>query len=259
MIHVPPKLPDEPPFIVEISYEPEKNGSFHPTSRIVIGAGMRTLGAKQSAEIVGILTILASHVTANGTISPTARTLQRAVGMRVFGRLRLARLARMKYRGQPLVVILKTAAGTEMFRLGSTLLMRRELPPAQSAAPVGAAPAGRDVVLMHSRTTYSRDRESVEREIMARNGFVSPEEIEEAGKNRPKPPTDLESTWAVQRLMKEQVDYSLAVKLVNDYGAERVLRQVKAIDRRRIKTKRNRYLVAAIMHDYPVPTGNANE
>jgi hypothetical protein len=250
MIHQPPPEREEPPFTAEVTNVDTGHGKFEPIARITVGNGIRDLAKAIGLHGVGALTILVSYITSNGTIKPTARALKRAVGSDFLARRRLKRLARKRWRGQPVLHIITTAAGLELFKPSDAVVIRREASPAQTAAPTGAAagvPQG-DI----GTSGIPPTRQAVEREIRARNGWPSEEEQAEARALIPPEPRNLYDLWAVQRLVKEQVDYSLAVKLVKEYGSERVLRQVRLLDRRRVKNRR-RYVVAAVMNDYPAP------
>jgi hypothetical protein len=97
-------------------------------------------------------------------------------------------------------------------------------------------------------------RPAVEIGILASQGWPSPAELEEARSLRPREPDDLDGRWAVQRLVREKVDYVLAVRLVEKYGAKACLDQCRWLPRRRGVKQKPRYLVAAIMGSYAEPS-----
>ena len=113
-------------------------------------------------------------------------------------------------------------------------------------------PAGRDRIIAASRAAYARPREIVEQEINATQGWPDRAEMEMAAAQSPQKPTDIESRWAVERLSKAGIDYSLGIKLVREFGAERCLKRLRWIEYRKVKN-RARYLVAAITHDCEKP------
>jgi len=144
------------------------------------------------------------------------------------------------------------ASGRELFQPSSAVYAIRELL-LPSATLQGVAPVGRERVITASRATYARPRHIVEKEIIARQGWQSPEEqtaIRERGDQLPK---HLNDQWAVNRLTKEGVDFSLSVKLVKECGAEACVRQVQWLPYRHVKNKK-RYLAAAILGSYKAPT-----
>ena len=251
MIFSPPPPSDEPPFIVEITNHAEKHAKFHPTARVLLGTGLQSLARSVGLTVLGTLVVIASSVTANGVIAPSARTLSRALG-RLFLRRRLARLTRHTWRGKPLLSIVTSEGGRTTYRLSQKLVERRELSPALTAAPQGAARSFREAIIAQSRSTYANTKEVAEREINAQMGWASADERAETRSKHPTQPKDVTSRWAVQRLVREGVDYSLAVKLVKDYGAEAVIQQVKWLDSRKAKN-RARFVVGAIMQGYPAP------
>jgi len=116
----------------------------------------------------------------------------------------------------------------------------------------GAA-AAREKVIEASRAAYARPREEVEREMRSNQGWPHPDELQPIADAAAKPPEVLDERWAVERLAKEKVDYSLAVKLVKEYGAERCLRQLRLLPYRKGIKKVARYIVGAIQGDYAGP------
>jgi hypothetical protein len=192
-------------------------------------------------------------VTANGVVGPSATQMAVTLGRpALLVRLRLRRLARRYWRGQPLLRVSRTAAGMETFHPTPLVLGRRESFPPPTAAQA-AAPAGSDAVIAASRAAYARPREEVERELRSVHGWPAPDEIKTFAASQQKVPENLDERWAVERLAKEKVDYSLAVKLVREFGAECCLRQLRWLPYRKGIKDRKRYIVGAIQADYAAP------
>jgi len=243
----------EPPFVAEVYAVGSEPNRFEPACRVRLGTGFRRLASRISPDCLRDLTILLSFATANGRISPSAADLSGGLGVPVWrARLRLFRLALTHWEGQPLVRVLRHPNGLVTFPPSDTVCGRQELPTA--AALVSAAPARGDVVRAVSRARYSRPRAEVEREILAHQGWPSPEEMAAAAAGHGKMPEDIDGIWAVNRLMKAGIDYSLALRLLREFGADRCLRQCAWLEYRggSVKNKR-RFLVAAIRGDYAKP------
>jgi len=229
-----------------------EHGRFVPSCRVVLGAGALPLARSLGLEALGLLTAVAALTTPNGRCAPSAPQLSGALGIALpLLRPRLRRLARAAWRGEPAVLILPPAPnGAETVLPGPAIFERREGPPAEAAAPLGAArPAEETSVEVPLKPT----RETVEQGIRAIQGWPSPAEREEARALLPKEPDDLNGRWAVQRLVREKVDYALAVRLVQKHGAEACLQQVRWLARRKGIKQKSRYLVAAILGDYAEP------
>ena len=149
--------------------------------------------------------------------------------------------------------VVRRASGRETFHPSAIFLGRREAVPL-TASPQGDAPAGRDRVVAASREEYCRPLEEVEREIRSIQGWAHPDELKKFADEQARPPSDLDERWAVERLVKEKIDYALALKLVREYGAQRCLRQIKLMPYRTGIKNNSRYLVGAIQNDYPEPS-----
>ena len=252
MSHAPLPYPTEEPFVAEISYSGPP-GKEVPMALIRLTGSMPHLAAHVGLDAVGLLAVVVSTHTANGGVGPSAAQVGAALGRPAWAaRLALLRVARRHWRGQPLMQVVRRASGYETFHPTPIVLGRRQSLPPSAAAPPSAAPAGREAVISASREKYSRPRSEVEREVIASLGLPSPEEMAAAAAAMPKKPADLNARWAVERLVKAGVDYPLSVKLVNDFGPDRCLRQLRFIEYRRVKS-RARYLVAAIRGDYQQP------
>jgi hypothetical protein len=253
MIHEPILRPNEPPFIAEVIHEPTSSTHFVTRSRIVLGASIDQMAHDLNLETLGVLTLFMDFVKPNGAVGPSAEELARALGHPVWQiRLRLLRLARQQWRGQPLLRVVRRPSNRETFHPGPAVLGLREARPIAAALP-SVAPADREQVLDASRRAYARPKEIVEQEIRALQGWPHPTELRELREAQDKPPSDLNERWAVERLSKEKVDYSLALKLVKEYGAERCLKQLKLLPYRKGIKNKARYIVGAIQADYAAP------
>ena len=237
---------------MEVTYAIDAHGGLVPTSRIVVGRGLHALAQDVGFEAVGELLVLMGFVTANGAVGPSAADVASALGrLELLVRLRLGRLARRYWRGQPLLHVVRRPSGWDTFHPTSIVLGRREiLPP---PATPGVAPAGFEKVRQASREAYARPRADVEREIRSTQGRPHPDELSEAAASGPKVPEDLDERWVVERLVKEKVDYSLAIKLVKECGVRRCLNQLVWLPRRGGVKNKARYIVGAIQNDYAAP------
>lgn len=244
----------EEPFIAEVIHGWDRSSRPVPSARIVVGSGLPSLIADLGPSDVGYLALLMPFVTANGDVGPSAATVSAALGgLRPTLRLRLLRLARRYWRGQPVLYVRRTASGLETFHPAKLVLGRREFfPPPET--PHGVSPAaGSRAIIDASRAAYARPKAEVEKELTIINGWPARDELDALAQAAAQPPGSLDERWAVERLAKESVDYSLAVKLVREYGAERCLRQLRALPGRRGIRDKKRYIVGAIMRDYPLP------
>jgi len=247
--------PHEPPFVAEVTHGWDRANRPVPTARVVVGHGLPAFAGEVGADAAGTVASLTAFVTANGVVGPSAAQVSAALGKpELLVRLRLLRLARRHWRGQPVLRVSETAAGLETFHPGPLVLGRRESFPPPAAANA-AAPAVPGAVIAASRAAYARPREDVERELRSLHGWPHPDEIEEFAASQQKPPENLDERWAVERLAKEKVDYSLAIKLVREFGAERCLRQLRWLPYRKGIKNKARYIVGAIREEYP-PPGN---
>lgn len=254
MIHDPLPHPNEEPFVAIVTHDLR----MVPSANVIVGRGLPELAKEIGLEAVGELALLMAFVRSNGAVAPSVADIASALGRPgLLVRLRLMRLARRYWRGQPLLRVCRRPSGWETFHPTLVVLGRREaLPPVPATLDRGA-PAARERVIEASRAAYARPREEVEREMRSNQGWPHPDELQAIADAAAKPPKDLDERWAVERLAKEKVDYSLAVKLVKEYGAERCLRQLRRLPYRKGIKNVARYIVGAIQGDYAGPDDQA--
>jgi len=241
------------PFVAEVTHEHEGASRYVPSCRVSIGPSFRELARQMPVDALRDLVVVMTFATPNGRVSPGAPELGGALGCSGWvARLRLMRLCRGWWRGQPVLRLHRQPSGRETFTPGVLILGLRErmLPP---ATPPSVA-AGRERVISASRARYAKPRAEVERDIMVQAGWGDPAEAEAVRSASTADPSDKLGLWAVRRLVRVGVDHSLAVKLVGECGAVECISQVRWLPYRNAKDKA-RYLVAAIQGRYGEPVG----
>ena len=254
MIHVPKQVEDEPPFIAEIMHEPQHGGHFEPICRVRLGSGIRRLLRELSADRLHDILAVVSFTTNNGRAAPSALEVSGALGVFEWqARLRLHRLAKLTWDGEPVVRPVRQSSGRITFVPSTTVLLQREVHPPK-AATVTVAPAAREAVVISSRKKYSVPRQIVEQQLLVAHGWQTASEINTIrDATAATYPKENQQMWAVQRLMKSGVDGRLAVKLVDEYGASNCISQVQWLPYRSGIKQPARYLVGAIQRGYAAP------
>jgi hypothetical protein len=193
------------------------------------------------------LLYLLTFVTPNGDCLPSVVELASAMQVsETKVRQRMARLTRFCFGGEPAVVAVQRGSGLDAFAPSPSLYdLHVQSPNHQPARPPMPPTAGREAVIEHTRSTYAKPREEVERTIAELNGwevpeqFVTPEEQARANVRR--------------RLLAFGVSKEEADALLARFALERIERQIEWMAYRDAK-RPARYLVAAIEEDYGMPT-----
>ena len=123
------------------------------------------------------LLLVLTFVHPNGHIQPTLLELSQALRQpQGLTQMQMRRLERFVWQGKPLLHEIRRENGLHGWTPSPRLLGMEHAPqetPQASNAPVYVA-AGREAILAHSRATYARPREEVEREMALANGWEWP-------------------------------------------------------------------------------------
>lgn len=251
------------PFTIFIQHlDKQLNGRFRPHAVVGFDAGLRASGflASLPAEELRSLLFLLSFVTPNGDISPSLAQLSEA--MRVSqskARARLERLQELQWQGAR-IVRSQHIGGLETFSPVPELAPQVEervqgwQPLMVQTPPLTAAP--REAIIEHSRRTYARPREEVEREIRAFFGYREPGGTADAAQDGAQPGVrelSEEEEAARQQLLTvgltdEQADSPLA-----RFDLVRIGRQLQWLPYHRRVRNVAGFLLAAIEDDYEMP------
>lgn len=246
------------PFTVFIQHlDKQINGNFRPHAVVGFDAGLRATGflASLPAEELRSLLFLLSFVTPNGDIFPSVAQLSEA--MRVSqpkARARLERLRELQWQGAR-IVRSQMIGGVETFspvpELAPPIEERVQgwQPLLVQPPPLSAAP--REAIIEHSRRTYARPREAVEREIRSFFGWREPDE---AG-GTPQPARELseEEEATRQQLLSAGLTDEQADSLLSRFDLVRIGRQLQWLPYHRRVRNVAGFLLSAIEDDYEMP------
>jgi len=272
------------PFVLELRSENlQSNGAFTPSAAVWVTPALRESGliALLSPEEWQTLLLVVSCVTSNGRFIASAELL--APQLRLWPRpmrARLHRLARRRWKGEPLLLSQTTESGLRLFMPSPALFeVRHSLvfpAPARGNAPLEVPPllqeqgtrligGVRDQVIDHSRAAYTRSRAEVEAEINQRMGYdrvkdgrmsATQEAAEQENEATRAPLTSEEAARRelAQRLRGQGLSQEQAFSLVEAYSAERIEAQLLYLPYRRARHPAG-MLIAAIEGDYAAPLG----
>ncbi len=252
------------PFTVYIQHlDKQLNGRFRPHAVVGFHAGLRASGflASLPAEELRTLLFLLSFVTPNGDIAPTLPQLSEA--MRVSqpkARARLERLQDLQWQGAEIVrshqvgpwetfspVPELVPQVAERVQGWQTLLAQP--PPLTGVRPGGS----REAVIEHSRRTYGRPREEVEREIRAFYGYREPDESPAMVPQQSARPLSEEEEATRQQLLSAGLTDEQADSLLARFDWVRIGRQLQWLPYHRRVRNVAGFLIAAIEEDYEMP------
>lgn len=256
----------EAPFEIRVEHrDVDARGYFRPQAHVAFAAPLREGGflAALPPEALRDLLLLLSFVSPNGHCAPVLHQI--AGAMRVSegkARSRLRRLVDHRFAGRPLLVHGRTESGLEFFSPCPWLAPAREdaraTRPDSSPLPIRAA--SREAVIEHSRATYGRPREEVERQIEDALGYqrpravvaLSPEEEAALTEEERETRREREEVWEQLRvvgLLPEQ-----AQALLDGYDLLGIRRQLAWLPHRRAKNPAG-MLLAAVKDNYEAPPG----
>ena len=171
----------EKPFAVMLyQKDMQANGNFVPDAAIHIRPSLRSCGLLQelSGEEVKSLLLLFTFLTPNGSITPSIFELGEAFGESPEKvKEKMKKLLSTRWQGSPIVTSMLRENGMDAYT-PTRHLVSYVLVSSNPATSSGFRPAGRDRVIAHSRSRYTRPRTEVERQIAIQNGWPMPEESE---------------------------------------------------------------------------------
>jgi hypothetical protein len=174
------------PFVVEHRPERESPVSFTPRARLILApARLRETGLLRALTDEAARTLLAviSYLTDNGYLHPTVAQVAEALGVseRRAGE-RLQRLSEMTWQEAPLLWRLARENGLDAY-VPSAKVVGEGTPPPDDGEVVPLplpppSPSHREAILAHSRATYGRPREEVERIVAEQLGHTVEETLD---------------------------------------------------------------------------------
>ena len=178
-----PTPADPRPFTLHLlRLDPTPGGSFLPGAQVAFTPALRTSGLLLSlpGEDLKRLLLVLTFVHPNGHIQPTLLELSQALRQpQAMTRAQMRRLERFLWQGKPLLHEVRRDSGLHTWTPSPRILGIQHAP--QDTPQAGSTPAspafvaaGREAVIAHSRATYARPREEVEREIALANGWEWP-------------------------------------------------------------------------------------
>ena len=294
-----PLSADERPFVLELLRVAQTPGDrFAPGARVAFTPALRTSGLllALSGEDLKSLLLVLTFVHPNGHVQPSLVELSQAL-RQPQGRTRaqMRRLERFMWQGKPLLHELRRESGLHGWSpsprlLGLAHAALQDIPPGTSPDTLqdaqegrtgaGQRAAGREAVIAHSRATYARPREEVEREIARANGWEWPfrtqgerqdalrQQAQEAN-DVPPQQTQVKATSpdilaspsmnthpAHPELRRDLTSWNvpsdIIERLLADYAPECIRNQLDWLPLRNANDPA-RFLVAAIQKDYAMP------
>lgn len=267
----------ESPFVLHLLHlEEGRYGSFRPGVRVALSPVLRSSGLLLAlpGEDLKRLLLIMTFATPNGHVQPSlvelAQSLRQPQGVT---RMQLRRLERFQWHGSPLLHELRRESGLHAFAPSPRILRvektNQNQPEDDSDVQVAA---GREAVIAHSRRTYARPRDEVEREIARVNRWEWPprtlaerQALLQTGQiatptndnsMHEQPPIAPASGDTLDRLRHDLASWGipsdLVERLLADYGAERIRQQLDWLPYRKAAVP-GRLLVAAIQKDYAPP------
>ena len=234
------------PFVIEHSQISISPNQFTPGAKLVITPTLRTSGLLKtlSDEAVRSLLAVLACLTPNGRIQPTSHEVGEVLGLpESQARQRLRRLAGTSFEGMPLLALLHRETGMHGFIPSHAVVSESQVTPPEQSEVINLPippPASRERVIEHSRATYGRPREEVERIIAEQLGHSVEETL------------DTPDGEARRQLIRLGVPRDEVQRLVNAYPLESIFEQIEWLPLRGAKSP-VRYLIAAIEGDYEPP------
>ena len=252
------------PFTVFIQHlDKQLNGSFRPHAVVGFDAGLRASGflASLPAEELRSLLFLLSCVTPNGDISPSLAHISEAMrASHSKAHARLERLQGLQWQGAS-IVRSQHMGGLETFspvpelapqveeRVQGWHSLLVQQPPLTGVRPGGS----REAVIEHSRRTYGRPREEVEREIRAFYGYREPAESPGLLPQQSARQLSEEEDATRQQLLAVGLTDEQADSLLERFDLVRIGRQPQWLPYHRRVRNVAGFLIAAIEEHYEMP------
>ena len=233
---------------------------FAPRATLVATPALKDCGllaALPDREARTLLAVL-SQLTPDGRFEASAPAVARALGVPDRkARDRLRDLARVRWRGEPVVVEVAREQALPVWVPSPAVVsqagppVKEEVTPGGDPAPAApsrrpAVPSRREEAYERSRAAYARTREEVEAQVLDLLGHGQASIM-------PFPDGSPEGE-AFRALVSFGVTEKEARSLVSRFGPERCLRQAGWMPLRAARDPA-RYLAAAIEHDYAAPKG----
>jgi len=239
----------EAPFAIYIAHEDKARGSWRPSALLGVTPALRTsgflaaIGLDEFKSLLLLLTFLSADGRCAASMPQLAQSLRLSHGKT---RARFDRLAAVRWQGQAIVLHAQWGGGLDGFSPAPGFIPTIEEPKdGVNSPPLTVLP--RQVVIEHSRRTYARTREEVEREI---------EEMMNWRKKTEAQPAQLSLSPDEQKLKNELIEVGLlpeqAQELMKSFDAVRIRRQLAWLPLRAAKNPAG-YLLAAVKDDYAAP------
>lgn len=239
----------EAPFAIYIAHEDKVHGSWRPSAQLCVTPALRTsgflaaIGLDEFKSLLLLLTFLSADGRCAVSVPQLAQSLRLSHGKT---RARFERLTAVRWQGQAIVLHAKWGGGLDGFSPAPGFIPIIEEPQNGAQSPTLTV-LPREVVIEHSRRTYARTREEVEREIEEMMNWRKKGELRPVQPARSPDEQKLHDELVAVGLLSEQ-----AQELIKRFDVVRIRRQLVWLPLRMAKNKAG-YLVAAIKDNYAPP------
>ena len=243
----------EPPFVIFVAHEDKARGgnSWRPQARLCVMPALRSCGLIEALDANDFtsLVLLLSFVSPDGWCRASVPELSRALCVsHRQAHSRFERLALARWQGQAIVLRSARGGGLDGFSPAPGFVPVVEeqvlvlMPSILQVLP-------RETVIEHSRRSYARRREEVEREIGQMMGWDKKQEAKAAEPEMSPDEQKLRGELLGAGLLPEQ-----AQELMERFDPVRIRRQLMWLPYRAAKNPAG-YLLAAVKDDYAAPRG----
>jgi len=242
-------LEQQAPFAIYIAHEDKARGSWRPSALIGVTPALRTsgflaaIGLDEFKSLLLLLTFLSADGRCGASVPQMAQSLRLSQGK---ARARFERLAAVRWQGLPIVLHAKWGGGLDGFSPVPGFIPIIEEPINGAQSPTLTV-LPREMVIEHSRRTYARTREEVEREIEEMMNWRKKKEVQPDVPPLSPEQQKLRSELIGVGLLPEQAD-----DLMKRFDAVRIHRQLAWLPLRMAKNKTG-YLIAAVKDNYAAP------
>jgi hypothetical protein len=230
------------PFVVELRQDRKQpNGSFVPVSSLKLMEEFRTTGLLEflAPEDLKTLMYLLTFLSPEGhcqVTQPILTSAMRQPSDKV--KQRMHRLGQLRWQGEPVIVETPHQSGIFTFSLHPRLVAYEHLTVSQPYPTAPPRMAIRQAVVDHSRATYGRPRDEVEKQVAAQMGYDA---NEDDGKRKLR-----------QRLENAGLTGEQAREVMRTQNADVIAQQLDWLPYRHAKNPAG-YLLAAIEGCYEEP------